>query len=222
MKSRVKEILNNLGADVCGIANIDRFCDSPTGFSPLDIYKDCKSVIVFGVSIPKGITQINPQYIYGHFNTKNCDRVDNICFNSSKQIEKEMNCNAVPVPCDSPYEYWNQEALEGRGLMSMRHAAFLAGIGSIGKSGLLLNRDFGTLLTIGVILTDMDLESDALADEICIENCTRCLDSCPVSAIEHGVVNQKLCRTNTYSTNDRGFDIVNCNNCRVMCPIGKR
>ena len=64
MKKQIKEIILNKGADLCGIANIDRFIDTPAGFHPLDIYKDCKSVIVFGKRLPKGLAYVNPRIMY--------------------------------------------------------------------------------------------------------------------------------------------------------------
>ena len=41
----------------------------------------------------------------------------------------------------------------------------------------------------------------------------------PSQALDGQYANQKKCRTNTYGTNARGFDIVNCNKCRVVCPM---
>ncbi len=34
-----------LGADLCGIASIDRFANAPKGYHPLDVFTACKSVI---------------------------------------------------------------------------------------------------------------------------------------------------------------------------------
>lgn len=43
-----------------------------------------------------------------------------------------------------------------------------------------------------------------------------------ISTGENGV-NQKLCRLNTYGKNERGFETVDCNQCRSACPraLGK-
>ncbi len=219
MKEKIKEIVIALGADICGIASIDRFTGAPEGFSPKDIFAECKSVIAFGLALPKGVTQVDPQIIYGHFNDNSCLQVDTISFRASKIIEKEVNCYAVPIPCDSPYEFWDEENREGRGLISMKHVAVLAGLGIIGKSTLLINNKFGNLLTIGAILTNLDIQSDELCEGSCIDACNRCIDSCPAGAIANGEVNQKLCRDYTYGKNKRGFDIVNCNKCRNICPM---
>ena len=43
------------------------------------------------------------------------------------------------MPCDNPYEYWDEDKLEEKGLISMKHTAILCGIDSLGKNTLLLN-----------------------------------------------------------------------------------
>ena len=45
---QVKQVMFSLGADLCGIASIDRFGDAPKGYHPLDVMPSCKSVISFG------------------------------------------------------------------------------------------------------------------------------------------------------------------------------
>lgn len=219
MKDKIKEIFINLGAEVCGIANIDLFIDAPKGFHPTDIYSDCKSVIVFAKKIPKGLSFISPRISYQHFNSISPAELDRIAYLASNEIEKIHNGIAVPIPSDGPYDYWDENNLEGRGIISMKHAAVLAGIGTIGKSTLLLNSQYGNMLNIGAILTNLNLPSDSLADNICIKGCSLCIDNCPVNAINEYGVNQKLCRKYAYGSNDRGFDVVNCNRCRTICPM---
>jgi epoxyqueuosine reductase QueG len=219
MKNEIKELVLNLGADVCGIANIDRFSEAPAGFNPRDIFPYCKSVIVFGIALPKGLTMVESKLIYGYFNYGTCPEVDWVAFRAAKEIERLYNGYAVPLPSDGPYEYWYAEKLEGRGLISMKHAAVLAGLGTLGKSTLLLNEKYGNLLTLGVVLTELDLASDPLADSICIEDCNLCIKTCPSQALDGQHANQTKCRPNTYGTNERGFDTVNCNKCRVVCPM---
>jgi epoxyqueuosine reductase QueG len=216
-EKQIKRIILNKGADLCGIANIDRFTDTPQGFHPLDIYKECKSVIILAKRLPKGLAFVNPRIVYNHANDLNKCEVDRITYEASIVIE-QLGCVTVPLPCDSPYEYWEKENLTGKGLLSMRHAAVLAGLGSLGKNTLFISKLYGNFLTLGAILTDMDLQSDPLSEELCVENCHLCLDNCPTKALDGKTVNQKLCRPHTYSTNDRGFDVVNCNKCRTVCP----
>jgi epoxyqueuosine reductase QueG len=100
----------------------------------------------------------------------------------------------------------------------MKHAAVLAGLGTLGKNTLLLNRDYGNLLVIGAVLTNLDIESDEPAESICIEDCNLCIKNCPAGALDGQRAVQKACRTNAYGTNKRGFGTVDCNKCRTICP----
>lgn len=219
MKDKIKEIFINLGAEVCGVANIDLFIDAPKGFHPTDIYSDCKSVIVFAKKIPMGLALVNPRIIYQHFNSISPVELDRISYLSSNEIEKIYNAIAVPIPSDGPYDYWDAKNLEGRGTISMKHAAVLAGIGTLGKSTLLLNNQYGNMLNFGAVLTNLNLPSDMPAEDICIKECSICIDNCTVNAINENGVNQKLCRKCAYASNDKGFEVVNCNKCRTICPM---
>lgn len=219
MKEKIKKLILSLGADVCGVANIDRFSKAPAGFHPRDIFPDCQSVIVFGIALPKGLIKVEPRLIYGHFNYGSCPGVDWIGFKGAREIERLCGGYAVPIPSDGPYEYWDAEKMEGRGLISMKHAAVLAGLGTLGKSTLLLNEEYGNMLTLGTVLTGLALASDPFAESICIEGCNLCVKNCPSQALDGYRADQSKCRPNTYGTNTRGFTTVNCNKCRVVCPM---
>lgn len=219
MKEAIREWILARGADACGFAAVGRFADAPAGFSPCDLFAACKSVIVIGVALPKGLAQVSPRLLYGHFNALSCARTDEISFAAAKEIETRYGCAAVPLPCDGPYEYWDEARRHGRGLLSMKHAAQRAGLGTMGKNTLLLNPVYGNRLTVGAVLTDLALASDELCESQCIPGCTKCVDSCPVRAISGGSVDQSLCRAHTYGKTARGFDTVDCNACRTACPL---
>lgn len=219
VKEQIRETVLNLGADACGIANIESFSAAPKGFHPADIFAECKSVIVFGLSLPKGLAKIDPKLIYAHFNSLNCLQADLIASKTAKQIENCFGCNAVPLPSDDPYDSWDSEKMEGHGLLSMKHAAVAAGLGTLGKNTLLLNSKYGSWLTLGAVLADLNLPSDPPAEEICIPGCNLCLTNCPVQALDGESAEQKKCRLNTFGTNARGFSTVNCNRCRTICPM---
>ena len=48
----VKELAKDWGADIVGIASVDRFEGAPPGHGPLDLMPESKSVIVAGIRIP--------------------------------------------------------------------------------------------------------------------------------------------------------------------------
>lgn len=219
MKEEIRNIFLRHGATVCGVAGIDRFADAPEGFGPGDVFPACRAVIVFGLAVPKGATAVNPRLIYKQFSEIAKNELDRIAYHASLEIERNFGGLAVPMPCDGPYDYWDADKMEGRGLISMRHAAVRAGLGTLGKNTLLLNARYGNALNIGAVLTDLELPSDEPAVSICLDSCRKCLDSCPAGALDGTTVNQKRCRMNAYMTNARGFEVTNCNTCRTVCPM---
>lgn len=219
MKQKIKDFVLSIGADVVGVAGIERFEQAPKGFHPRDLFPGCNSVVAFGVALPKGLTKTEPTMIYGHFNYALCPPVDWIALRAAKEIERLSGGYAVPLPSDGPYEYWDADKLEGRGLLSMKHTAVMAGLGTMGKSTLLLNEKYGNMLVLGAVLTDAELASDPLAESICIEGCSLCIANCPSGALDGQRAKQANCRPNTYGTNARGYDIVKCNKCRAICPM---
>jgi epoxyqueuosine reductase len=215
--SEIKKISVSLGADKCGIASIDRFKNAPKGFHPIDIYKKCKSVIVFIVQMPTDIILSSNPVPYSHTAYLIYSKLDKIGLDFCKTIQNSDD-NAVPIPSDVPYLYWDNVNSHGIGILSLRHAGFLAGLGILGRNNLLINSDLGNMVYIGAVLTDIELESDPIIENIsCPPNCRICLDSCPQKALDGLTVNQKLCRDFSGLNHDRGFSIYTCNDCRKSC-----
>ncbi|WP_010235065.1 hypothetical protein [Clostridium arbusti] len=76
----------------------------------------------------------------------------------------------------------------------MKHAAVLAGLGRIGKNTLLINKTYGNMLMLGGVLTNLNLNSDLLAEELCLKECRLCIESCPQKALDGTTINLNLCR----------------------------
>ncbi len=219
MKEELREKVLGLGANICGFAGIERFAGAPKGYHPRDIFPDCKSVVAFGIALPKGLYITDSRLIYSYFNSFACPQVDSIAYHTAVVLENTYHGLGVPLPSDGPYDYWDEEKMEGRGLLSMKHVAYLSGIGTFGKNTLLLNREYGNRLVIGCVLTNLEIESDEFASGICLEHCDLCIRNCPVGAINESGVQQKTCRANSYGKTKRGFDTVECNRCRTVCPM---
>lgn len=216
----IKEKVYSLGADVCGIASIKRFEDAPKGFHPLDVYPEVKSVISFGKAFPSSLFEANTNAPYTFVKNKLVELLDNISIELTFNIESE-GYKAIPIPSDEPYEYWDSQNRHGRGILSQKHLAEAAGIGWIGKNTLLINHRYGNRLYLGAVITDAELTEDDLAENLCTENCSICLKSCPQSAIDGVTVNQKKCREACISVTEGGGFVYACNICRRVCPFAK-
>ncbi|GAF36768.1 iron-sulfur cluster-binding protein [Lentilactobacillus farraginis DSM 18382 = JCM 14108] len=77
-----------------------------------------------------------------------------------------------------------------------------AGLGFIGKNGLLITEEFGSFVYLGEIVTNLVLAPDQPIPCQC-GDCTRCLDACPVQALlGDGRMNAQRCLS--YQTQTKG------------------
>ncbi len=126
---------------------------------------------------------------------------------------------SIPIPSADPYDYWDSERNHGRGILSLKHAGSLAGLGKIGKNTLLINDRYGNMIWLGAILVSVELEPDPIAPyESCPQKCTVCIKLCLKNALDGTTINQKLCRERSTSCTDGGGWVLSCNICRKSCP----
>lgn len=216
--SQIKKILFDFGVDVCGIAPVYRFKNAPDGFHPKDIFSDCKSVVVFAKRVPAASMLSGNRVVYTHAIASAFKELDRICFDTCCYLDK-LGVGAVMIPSDEPYEYWDEENKKGKGILSLKHAGELAGIGVIGKNTLLVNKDLGNLMQLGALLIDEEVEYDkVITESYCNDKCKICIESCPKHALDGVTVNQALCRSNVVAKSSKGDWLYNCSKCRILCP----
>ncbi|MGL4643216.1 MAG: tRNA epoxyqueuosine(34) reductase QueG [Vagococcus fluvialis] len=105
-----------------------------------------------------------------------------------------------------------------------------AGLGFIGKNGLLITEEFGSYVYLGEIITNIPFEADTPIENQC-GTCTKCIDQCPTSALlGDGRMNGQLCLS--YQTQTKGMMpeefrpkirtiIYGCDICQEVCPFNK-
>ena len=214
----VKRGLLDLGADLCGVAPVDRFSKAPAGFRPTDIYKDCCSVVVFAKRVPHATLRATSCVPYTYINMLVTRKVDELTFMIVQYLE-DCGIGAVPIPSDDPYEYWDPARARGQAILSLRHAGYLAGLGVLGRNTLLINGTYGNMIQLGAVLLDLPLEGDPMVTtEVCARDCRRCLDACPVKALDGTTVDQQRCRPLSNAMTEKGYVLKKCHRCRSVCP----
>ena len=110
------------------------------------------------------------------------------------------------------------------GLLMADHHGALAGLGELGRQGLLISPEYGPNLRLFSIITDYPFEtgrpvSFGVADYC--ETCQRCINECPAKALTEGrrrpglyqwPVNRRACFDNWRQKNDP------CRKCIEICP----
>lgn len=209
--TEIKQVAKDLGADLCGIATVDSFTDSPKGFHPSDVYNGTKSVISIACRVSESSFLASTQIPYTTVEDLALARVSQIALSIVLHIEKQGS-KAILVPSE-PYDYWDAENMEGKGILSLKHLGFKAGLGYIGRNSLLCNESYGNLIKLGAVITDAVLVPDKISEgDMCPDTCNLCELSCPVGAIENLKVNQKKCRQYSEIVNKRGAEIYTCSN----------
>ena len=220
-RESIKAISMDCGADLCGVAPVERFSLAPAGFHPRDVFEQTRSVAAFAVRVPDSAFASPSAVPYTFFTTQVLDAVSKVTYELVCRLEG-LGLTAVPVPSE-PYEFWDNSTKTGKGTLSLRHAAALAGLGTITRNHLLTNRRYGNRIALGAVLLDAEIDPDPLCDEPqCPAACNVCRELCRAGAISDEGVDQRLCRFVAEGPNERGFYMYWCRACREKCPLSKR
>ncbi|WAI02217.1 epoxyqueuosine reductase [Methanogenium organophilum] len=214
----IKKTAAGLGADLCGIAPVGRFREAPKGFHPHDIFSRTRSVLVYARRIPTTVLDAESCIPYTTVNNILMQETDRLGLALSLALE-DLGIPNVIVPSDDPFESWDPKTCHGNGVLSLRHAGYLAGLGRLGKNNLLINDRFGNMIYLGALLLAAEVTPDPIATyEACPEKCNLCLKRCPVSALDGRTVDQKRCRPLSNYKTEMGFVLQKCWECRKACP----
>lgn len=209
----VKRLLTGLGAELCGIAGVDRFQDAPEGFHPLDVMPTCRSVISFACRFPAGTLRCASPVPYTRARNSITDKLDAIALDACMELERR-GVAAVPIPTNE--SLLDERTGRYRSVVSQKHAAQAAGLGTIGRHSLLITPELGSMVWLGMVLTEAELEPDPIGEHIC-DGCGLCVQACPVHALDGEQLCQRECWDYAFVTERENWRI-RCHACRDACP----
>ena len=155
------------------------------------LYPDCKSIVALGCEIPERTVELacnqeaedGGPYAYMHYEIlKECIWAgEDLCSSLEKQ-----GYFAVTLADLVPDSYLTIGKL-GRHMPDLAaNAPFAAaaGLGSVGKSGMLVRPDCGPRMRYVFVLTDAPLTPTAhKAESLCPTDCSACVTACPMNAL---------------------------------------
>ncbi|MBN1675937.1 MAG: epoxyqueuosine reductase [Kiritimatiellae bacterium] len=202
---QLKAFCVEAGADLVGIAAMDRFRNAPKQMDPRQIFPDARALIVLAFRIPRGCLRgIEEGTFFAAYTAMGYEGINRVrqpaaLWTICNHLE-DRGYEAVPLPNtvwrwahidmtqggDRPD--WSRPVRPGRAapdvLIHMRIAAVAAGLGEIGYSNLLLTPEFGPRQRLAAILTDMPLAPDPIRPQgVLCDRCKLCVSRCPAQAV---------------------------------------
>ncbi|MCB2187174.1 MAG: hypothetical protein KQJ78_12195 [Deltaproteobacteria bacterium] len=200
--SEVLSWLTEQGVQVAGAAPVAALAGAPAGRSPTDWLPGARSVVIFGLPVPRGVFRAAAQKeaFYGRAASLLYRRLDTLALEAAALLE-EAGGAALPIPGCFPYDF--QPGGRFQGFLSLTSLAQAAGLGVRGRSGLLLHPVYGPRLILGGVVAEAEVPplAPAPAAAGCPPECRKCQEVCPVGALTgEGPVDGPACtRASTLS-----------------------
>jgi epoxyqueuosine reductase len=219
----VQESLTKLEADMVGVARLNDLKGTKLEKAALKLLPSAKSIVVVGMEVfPEFLDLTSPERIAGMPNlndllTRHVDylrgRMNRAVYDIALASHK-AGLKALPLPSQGP-------SVDGRFLeavISYKHAAEAAGLGSIGMSSLLVTEKYGPRVQFAVCLTEASLQSTTGPSRQNCRYCNVCVGKCPAHALsrpekgEAYAINKYACRTYVEAAGG-------CSECMRVCPV---
>jgi len=193
MLEKIESYLYGQRMDVVGVADAGGWQSPLAECDPNEILKDCKRIIVFGKEIPHPVytAQRHALDLYGNVAQNYYPAMEAVAIEVASMLTREGH-PSIPL---GPYQPILMREGKYWGMVSLKHAAVRASLGTMGRNTLLATEKFGNRLRLGGVLTTAELPAgQPIAESLCEDNCRTCVEVCPVRALDgHGGIDQYKC-----------------------------
>lgn len=170
-----------------------------------------ETMVVVGLSYPYRQIKATEDYLIPSFYTFGKD----YHFILKERINKVMNNLSLNYIANVDNHKHNE-----------RLASNLAGIGYMGKNQLIISKEYGSYIFLGIIFIDLKFEKPYTLDIVddC-GDCTLCIKACPTGALDNGYdkfkcisyFNQEKLEFDDFHIN-KNHSLFGCDICQVVCP----
>lgn len=221
----VQDFLSKLDVDAVGVASLHELKRSKLEETALRLLPETRSIVVFAMEIYTEILDnARPGRAMGQASLsdlldRNADflsgRLNKAAYDVAK-VSHRNSLKALPLPAAGcPLDTRFLEAV-----FSYKHAGQAAGLGYIGRSSLLISRDFGPRVRLSCCLTEALLKPAKVTTANICEGCDICMEICPAGALnrpqaeEPYVINKFACASFRNASGG-------CSECMRLCPASR-
>ncbi len=189
LAAKIQQAAYDLGVDLIGFANIERFANAPLKMSPIGILPTARTVIVCAIHHPDATIELDGQPSahttdsYGVQMSMNY-KLDRISFRIANLLE-ELGYPSVPIAASNIWRYKEYKDLSAVFAPDMSHiyAAVAAGLTELGWNGLSISPEYGARNRFVSIITEAEIEPTPLyrGEKLC-DMCGECIQHCPMQA----------------------------------------
>lgn len=246
-KEKIRQLaLEEIGIDIVGFATADDFTymkDSleeqkklghTTGFEhkiieerlyPESLLDGAQSIISIGLAYPS-----KPLYSDEAKKGERRGQFAKASWGRDYHFILEEHLAHLAEKLEALYPNFEYKSMVDTGELMDVVVAYRAGLGFIGKNGLLINEKYGSYLYLGEMITNLPLPPDKIVANGC-GDCSRCLDYCPTGALlGDGRMNATICLSYLTQTKDYipekyrkrlSNQLYGCDICQDVCPYNK-
>ncbi len=195
LTEQVKQRAMELGADLVGVAPVERYKNAPLRMSPQGLFPDARYVVVAGMHHPDAIIELDGEptsHEMGPYSMQVSgmnNRLDDISFLLARFLEGQGH-RTLPISASNIWRYKGYKDLDVHFApdMAHRYSAVAAGLGEIGWNGLCLSPQFGPRNRFVSVVTEAELEPTPLyrGEPLC-DKCKECVKMCPTDAFRKEV-----------------------------------
>ena len=232
MFKAIEQILEKNAIDLFGVGNLKKYSQKLIDYG-FPVSQDFITSISIGIPLLDPIVDklgVDADVSTIEFYRHSCyelinKKIDNILFKISN-ILSQQDCDFLLIPASKTIDRTNLYST-----FSHKAAAFIAGLGWIGKSCLIINHKYGPRVRWGTILTNAPLKSTGKPINKNCGNCNICVDSCPAGAftgINFKLNDKREVRYDVFKCDkylsqrkeSKGYRV--CGICIKVCPFGKK
>lgn len=185
----LQEMRKKLDIDLLGVASVESSNSQELRNQATFLLPGAQSVVVLGKEVFKEVVSLlrpaksageaEPGELFGPHSDYVNSRLTKAVYDLADIFRKE-EYRSLPLPaagCPT-----DQRFLQA--VFSYKHAAQLAGLGTIGRHSLLITPEFGPRVRLACLLTEAPLEaSPSLGKNYC-RDCDACIRACPAQAFQ--------------------------------------